>query len=102
MYVDVEFTADPMCTRKCLLKGIQAQGMTINSFILEYDGYLDSDPSQNSKKKFTPNIPQSVTDLFGIVAVENQSQRLDVDSKPHGLQRFSLLVTACCRFSSIS
>lgn len=43
------------------------------------------------------------TDLFGVTAVQNQSKRLNVKVKPHGLHRFFLVfVTPHCWLSRIS
>lgn len=62
-------------------------------FVLGHDKDLDSDCSHNFKRKLTPNFSESLTDLFGVIAIENQRKRLDVDSEPHGLQGIPLFIT---------
>lgn len=42
-------------------------------------------------------VLRRLTHLFGIIAVQNQSKRLDVDGKPQCLQQFSFFVTNCQR-----
>lgn len=54
-------------------------------------------------KAFRAKAPARLTDpdLVGVVAVQNQSQRLDADSKPQALQPVSLFITKRQR-SSVS